>query len=94
MGVVVVSEGSVVYLAIFAGFLVAMLGLGIWVARRVSTGEDFIMGGRSLGTPLLLGTTLATLVGTGSSLGVVIAVSANELPFDTPVEVKLIVEVG
>lgn len=67
----VVSEGSVVYLGIFAAFLLAMLGLGIWVARRVSTGEDFIMGGRSLGVPLLLGTTLATLVGTGSSLGAV-----------------------
>lgn len=66
-----ILSGSVVYLTIFAGFLLVMLGLGIWVSRRVSTGEDFIMGGRSLGTPLLLGTMLATLVGTGSSLGAV-----------------------
>jgi len=53
------------------GFLVLMLGLSVWVARRTEGGEDFLLAGRGLRTPLLLGTTLATLVGTGSSLGAV-----------------------
>ncbi|WP_461002310.1 sodium:solute symporter family protein [Streptomonospora sediminis] len=48
-----------------------MLGIGVWVARRTRSGEDFLLAGRRLGTPLLMGTTLATLVGTGSSLGAV-----------------------
>lgn len=59
------------YLAVFIGALVVMLGIGVWVARRTRSGEDFLLAGRRLGTPLLVGTTLATLVGTGSSLGAV-----------------------
>lgn len=59
------------FLTVFFVFLAAMLGLGILIARRVRSGEDFLMSGRGLRTPLLLGTTLATLVGTGSSLGAV-----------------------
>lgn len=60
------------------GYLIAlliavllMLGIGWWVARRTSSGEDFLLAGRKLGTPLVMGSTLATLVGTGSSLGAV-----------------------
>lgn len=65
------NDGSPLYLAFFLGALVVMLGIGVWVARRTSSGEDFLLAGRRLGTPLLMGTTLATLVGTGSSLGAV-----------------------
>ncbi|MUL42885.1 sodium:solute symporter family protein [Streptomonospora sp. PA3] len=65
------NDGSPVYLIAFIGALVVMLGIGVWVARRTSSGEDFLLAGRKLGTPLLMGTTLATLVGTGSSLGAV-----------------------
>ncbi|WP_017615138.1 sodium:solute symporter family protein [Nocardiopsis salina] len=62
---------NLIYLGSLAGTVVLMLGIGVWVARRTSSGEDFLMAGRSLNTPLLLGTTLASLVGTGSSLGAV-----------------------
>ncbi|GHD22920.1 sodium:solute symporter family protein [Nocardiopsis kunsanensis] len=62
---------SLIYLLVLAGTVVLMLGIGVWVARRNRSGEDFLLAGRSLTTPLLLGTTLATLVGTGSSLGAV-----------------------
>jgi hypothetical protein len=41
------------------------------VAQRHRTGEDFLLGGRSLGVFLTLGTTVATMVGTGSSMGAV-----------------------
>ncbi|GAB96146.1 SSS family solute:Na+ symporter [Kineosphaera limosa] len=60
-----------IYLIVFIGFVIVMIGVGLVVARRNKTGEDFLMAGRGLSTPLLLATTLATLVGTGSSLGAV-----------------------
>lgn len=60
-----------VYLWVFIGFVVLMIIVGILVSRLNRTGEDFLMAGRGLSTPLLLATTLATLVGTGSSLGAV-----------------------
>lgn len=65
------AESHPVYLFAFFGSLVLMLGLGVWVARRNRTGEDFLLAGRRLTTPLVAGSALATLVGTGSSLGAV-----------------------
>lgn len=62
---------ELIYILVFLGFLLAMIAVGILVSRKVSSGEDFLMGGRGLSTPLLVGTTLATLVGTGSSMGAV-----------------------
>ena len=64
-------EGHIVYLAAFLVFIAIMIAIGVWVSRRNRSGEDFLMAGRKLTTPLLTGTTLATLVGTGSSLGAV-----------------------
>lgn len=60
-----------IYLWVFVGFVALMIVVGVLVSRRNQTGEDFLMAGRGLSTPLLLATTLATLVGTGSSLGAV-----------------------
>ncbi len=51
------------------GFLVALTALGAWYARRVRTAEDFALAGRSLGTPVLVGTLVATWTGTGSLFG-------------------------
>lgn len=65
------NGSNVAYLAAIGAFVLMMVLLSVWVSRRNSSGEDFLMAGRRLGTPLLLGTTLATLVGTGSSLGAV-----------------------
>src|SRR5690625_2663015 len=48
-----------------------MIVIGILVSRTVKSVEDFMMGGRGLTIPLLVGTTVATLVGTGSSMGAV-----------------------
>ena len=48
-----------------------MIGFGCWVARRGQRGDDFLLGGRSLPLFLTLGTTIATMVGTGSSMGAV-----------------------
>lgn len=59
------------FLAVFAGYVILMIALGWFVSRRHKSGEDFLLGGRSLPVLLTLGTTVATMVGTGSSMGAV-----------------------
>lgn len=64
-------ENQGIYLGVFIAFIAFLLIVGIVISRRVKDGEDFLMGGRGLSLPLLVGTTVATLVGTGSSMGAV-----------------------
>lgn len=64
-------ESHMGYLIALLVAVLLMLGISWWVARRTSSGEDFLLAGRKLSTPLVMGSTLATLVGTGSSLGAV-----------------------
>lgn len=71
------AEYQGVYLGVFIAFTIAMIIVGLVVSRNVKTGEDFLMGGRGLTLPLLIGTTVATLVGTGSSMGAVGFAYAN-----------------
>jgi len=52
-------------------YLLAMLILSWQVSRRNKNGTDFLLGGRSLPLLLTMGTTVATMVGTGSSMGAV-----------------------
>lgn len=65
------GEAQLIYLLVFLGFIGAMILIGVAVSRKVSSGEDFLMGGRGLSMPLIVGSTVATLVGTGSSMGAV-----------------------
>lgn len=44
---------------------------GWFLTRKNKGGEDFLLGGRSLSLPLLLGTMIASIIGTGSSMGAV-----------------------
>ncbi|HET8789673.1 MAG TPA: sodium:solute symporter family protein, partial [Modicisalibacter sp.] len=63
---------SHIFLGTFFVYIVAMIGFGWWVSRRSrGTGDDFLLGGRSLPLFLTVGTTVATMVGTGSSMGAV-----------------------
>ncbi|GAA1198280.1 solute:Na+ symporter, SSS family [Prauserella alba] len=59
------------HLAILIGYLVVMLLIGAYFSRssRVSTGDDFIFAGRALPRPVLVGTLLATWVGSGTIVG-------------------------
>lgn len=59
------------FLSVFGAYVLAMIGLSVWIARRQHSGEDFLLGDRSITLLLSLGTTVATLVGTGSSIGAV-----------------------
>ena len=60
-----------VFLVGFIIYALAMIWLGWYVSRHQKSGEDFLLGGRSLPLFLTLGSTVATMVGTGSSMGAV-----------------------
>jgi SSS family solute:Na+ symporter len=60
-----------IFIASFILYMLAMIAVGYFVSRKKQSGEDFLLGGRSLPLLLTLGTTVATMVGTGSSMGAV-----------------------
>ncbi|WP_087017950.1 sodium:solute symporter family protein [Thaumasiovibrio subtropicus] len=62
---------STLFLTSFAAYVVFLIWLGWFVSRNQKSGEDFLLGGRGLPMFLVLGTTVATMVGTGSSMGAV-----------------------
>ncbi|PMR69139.1 sodium:solute symporter family protein [Halomonas heilongjiangensis] len=63
---------SQIFLATFVAYIVAMIGFGWWISRhKRGNGDDFLLGGRSVPLFLTIGTTVATMVGTGSSMGAV-----------------------
>ncbi|WP_342388793.1 sodium:solute symporter family protein [Salinicoccus bachuensis] len=51
------------------GYGVFMLLLGMYYSKKISSSEDFILAGKSLGPVVLMGTLLATWVGSGSVTG-------------------------
>lgn len=57
------------FLTCFGIYVVAITIFGSWIARRNQSGDEFLLGGRSLPLFLTLGTTIATMIGTGSSMG-------------------------
>lgn len=46
-----------------------IIGLGLWIGRKVRTAEGFFVAGRSLGPGLLFSTMLAANIGAGSTVG-------------------------
>ena len=63
---------SQIFLTTFVLYIVAMVVFGWWVSRhKRGSGDDFLLGGRSVPLFLTVGTTVATMVGTGSSMGAV-----------------------
>lgn len=59
----------VLFLTCFGIYVVAITVFGSWIARRQQSGDEFLLGGRSLPLYLTLGMTIATVIGTGSSMG-------------------------
>ncbi|WP_019412893.1 hypothetical protein [Paenisporosarcina sp. TG20] len=51
------------------GYGILMIVLGIFYSKKVSTSDDFILAGKSLGPIVLMGTLLATWVGSGTVTG-------------------------
>jgi SSS family solute:Na+ symporter len=59
------------HIAVLVIYLALMIGVGLWFSRskQVATGDDFVFAGRSLPRPVMIGTLLATWVGSGTIIG-------------------------
>ncbi len=62
---------ATLFLTCFSIYIVAMITVGWWVTHREQTGDEYLLAGRNVPFLLTLGTTLATMIGTGSSMGAV-----------------------
>lgn len=62
---------NTVHIAVLICYVIVMIAIGAWFgrSRETSSGEDFVLAGRSLPAPVLGGTMLATFVGSGSIIG-------------------------
>lgn len=59
------------HIAVLVAYIALMVAVGAWFGRKkaTSSGEDFVLAGRSLPAPVIGGTMLATFVGSGSIIG-------------------------
>ncbi len=62
------SDGAE-YLWIIIAYLIILIGVGAWRSRRIKTQDDFMVAGRGLSARVLIGTLLATWIGSGSIIG-------------------------
>ena len=58
-----------IYLYTISAYLFILIGIGLYKARKINTQADFSVAGRNLTPWVLVGTMLATWMGTGSILG-------------------------
>jgi SSS family solute:Na+ symporter/sodium/proline symporter len=58
------------YVWTILAYMSLLLGVGVWLARRVKKQEDFMVAGRSLTAPVLVATLLATWIGSGDLFSV------------------------
>ena len=58
-----------IYLVSVSAYLLLLIGISIGLSLRVKTQEDFMVAGRRLTWPVLVGTLLATWIGSGSIFG-------------------------
>ena len=56
-------------LALLLAYSAGLIGLGLWIGRRVAGTGDFFVAGRKLGPGLLFATMLAANIGAGSTVG-------------------------
>jgi SSS family solute:Na+ symporter/sodium/proline symporter len=59
-----------VYLFSILGYLVILFFIGLQLAKRLKKKEDFLVAGRTLTAPILIGTLLATWIGSGDIFSV------------------------
>ena len=62
-------SASLPYALFLATYLLILLAVGAWKARGIRSQSDFSLAGRGLSTGVLVGTLLATWIGTGSLFG-------------------------
>src|SRR3954469_1137294 len=56
-------------LGLLLGYSALLVGLGLWIGRRVAGTKDFFVSGRRLGPGLVFSTMLAANIGAGSTVG-------------------------
>src|SRR5215204_3725264 len=56
-------------LALLLGYSALLVGLGLWIGRRVSGTKEFFVAGRGLGPGLIFSSMLAANIGAGATLG-------------------------
>lgn len=61
---------GVVYLITILAYLVFLFAFGLRIVRRLKKKEDFLVAGRTLTAPILVGTLLATWIGSGDIFSV------------------------
>jgi SSS family solute:Na+ symporter len=57
------------HVLILIAYSAVILGLGLWIGRRVKDASDFFVAGRRLGAGLIFSTMLAANIGAGSTVG-------------------------
>jgi solute:Na+ symporter, SSS family len=57
------------HLALLIVYSIALVGIGLWIARHVRGSADFFVAGRRLSAPLLFSTILAANIGAGTTIG-------------------------
>ncbi len=57
------------HLGLLIGYSVLLIGIGLWIGRRVQGTGDFFVAGRRLGPGLIFATILAANIGAGSTVG-------------------------
>ncbi len=65
------------HLVILASYSLALMGLGLWIGRRVRGASDFFVASRRLGPGLIFSTMLAANIGAGSTVGATSDAYAN-----------------
>ena len=65
------SESQLYFLLAFVAYLLVMILVSCLVSRKQNNASDYLLAGRKVPLLLTLGTTVATMVGTGSSMGAV-----------------------
>lgn len=58
-----------VILSVICAYVISMIVVGIWAARKVKNNHDFMLAGQRLGRLVLTGTLLATWTGAGTIIG-------------------------
>lgn len=57
------------HLPLLLAYATALVGLGLWIGRRVDSSDSFFVAGRKLGPLMLFATILAANIGAGSTVG-------------------------
>ena len=58
-----------IVLTVLITYIAGITVVGIWVGRNIKTTGEFLLAGRNVGIIVLTGSTLATVIGTGATIG-------------------------